>query len=211
MDAKSHWERIYGTKQTTEVSWYQREATLSVKLIRQVAPDRSTPILDVGGGASTLVDSLLELGYSNVTVADIAANALQHAKSRLGAMADRVRWLATDVLSLDLPDHSIGVWHDRAVFHFLLDAEERRRYVSEVRRVLKPDGHVIIATFAEDGPTKCSGLPVARYDAEHLHGEFGDDFHLLTTLREDHTTPGGTVQRFRYCVCSFQPAAIAAA
>ena len=212
MDARSHWESIYGTKAVDEVSWYQREATVSLRLIQGVTSDRNAAILDVGGGASTLVDSLVSLGYTNVTVMDIAANALANARARLGAEAGRVHWIAGDVLTLDLPDHSVDVWHDRAVFHFLTSIDDRRRYVSQVRRVLQPNGHVIVATFAEDGPTRCSGLPVIRYDAEHLHAEFGEGFQLLTTIREEHTTPTGARQLFRYCLCSYQPAsAIAAA
>ena len=203
MDVKNHWESIYSAKDASEVSWYQREATVSIELIRQVAPTRTAAILDVGGGASTLVDSLVSLGYSDVTVLDIAASALATARARLDAKAQRVRWIAGDVLALQLPDHSVDVWHDRAVFHFLLLPEDRRRYVEQVRRVLRPNGHVIIATFAEDGPTKCSGLPVARYDAAQLHDEFGDDFQLLSTIREEHVTPSGGHQRFRYCLCSF--------
>ena len=205
MNIREHWESIYGTKDSTEVSWYQREATLSLRFIRQVAANRAASIIDVGGGASTLVDSLLSMGYSNVTVVDIAANALAATQARLGSLSERVRWIASDALSLDLPDHSIDVWHDRAVFHFLLSPADRQRYVAQVRRVLRPNGHVIIATFAEDGPMKCSGLPVARYDAKTLHGEFGDEFQLLTTIREEHVTPGGGRQAFRYCLCSFQP------
>lgn len=212
MNIREHWESMYATKAATEVSWYQREPTLSVQLIRQVAPDRAAAIIDIGGGASTLVDSLLSLGYSAITVVDIAANALAAARTRLGPESERVRWIAGDALSLDLPDHSIDVWHDRAVFHFLISPDDRRRYVAQVRRLVRPHGHVIIATFAEDGPTKCSGLPVARYDATQLHGEFGDDFRLLTTLREEHVTPSGGRQLFRYCLCSFEPkAAVAAA
>lgn len=211
MDAKSHWETIYGTKSATEVSWYQGEPTTSLELIGQVAPDPSAAILDVGGGASTLVDSLLARGYANVTVADIAANALASARSRLDGKADRVRWIAGDVLALDLPEHSVDVWHDRAVFHFLLSSDDRLRYVQQVARTLRPNGYVVIATFAEDGPTKCSGLPVCRYDAEHLHDEFGDAFQLLKTLREDHTTPSGAIQRFRYCLCAYSPAAVVTA
>ena len=205
MHTREHWESIYGTKDPTEVSWYQREATLSLRLIQQVAPDHAAAIIDVGGGASTLVDSLLSLGYGNVTVVDIAANALAAARSRLGSLSGRVRWIAGDARSLDLPDHSIDVWHDRAVFHFLLSPVDRQQYVAQVRRVVRPNGHVIIATFAEDGPTKCSGLPVARYDAVTLHGEFGHEFQLLTTIREEHVTPGGGRQAFRYCLCSFHP------
>jgi ubiquinone/menaquinone biosynthesis C-methylase UbiE len=211
MNVREHWESIYGTKGATEVSWYQLEATISLQLIQQVAPNQAAAIMDVGAGASTLVDSLVSLGYSDVTVVDLAANALEAARERLGSASSRVRWIAGDALSLDLPDHSIDVWHDRAVFHFLLSPADRQRYVAQVRRVLRPDGHVVIATFAEDGPTRCSGLPVARYNAEQLHGEFGNEFRLLTTLREEHTTPSGTRQTFRYCLCSFQRAAAAAA
>jgi len=212
MDVRNHWESIYSTNADNEVSWYQREASLSVQLIQQVAPRETDTILDVGGGASTLVDSLLSLRYTDVTVLDIAANALAKARARLGSSAEAVRWIAGDVLAIDLPDHSVDVWHDRAVFHFLLSPEDRLRYVAQVRRVLRRNGHVIIATFAEDGPTKCSGLPVARYDAAKLHGEFGDGFHLLSTLREEHLTPRGGRQRFRYCLCSFRPSpAVAAA
>jgi uncharacterized membrane protein YgcG/SAM-dependent methyltransferase len=210
VDSRKHWESVYGSKSVTDVSWYQREATLSLQLIRRVAPDLRSSILDVGGGASTLVDSLVSAGYTDVTVLDIAANALAKAQARLGE--NDVRWIAGDVLALDLPDHSIDVWHDRAVFHFLVESADRRRYVEQVRRVMRPNGHVIVATFAEDGPTKCSGLPVARYDATTLHGEFGRDFHLLETIREEHGTPSGGRQMFRYCLCSFQPdAAVAAA
>jgi ubiquinone/menaquinone biosynthesis C-methylase UbiE len=211
MDARGHWESIYSTRAVDEVSWYQREATISLRLIEGVTSDRNAAILDVGGGASTLVDSLISLHYRNVTVLDIAANALACARARLGAAAERVRWIAGDVLALDLPDHSVDLWHDRAVFHFLTSVEDRRRYVSHVRRVLRPNGHVIIATFAEDGPTKCSGLPVVRYDDERLHREFGEGFQLLTTIREEHTTPTGARQLFRYCLCSYQPAQTIAA
>ena len=211
MNAKEHWQSIYSSKAATEVSWYQREATLSLQLIRQVAPDPSAAIVDVGGGASTLVDSLLALRYTDLTVVDIAAIALDVARARLGAAAEGVRWIAGDVLALDLPDQSIDVWHDRAVFHFLLAPDDRRRYVAQVRRALRPSGHVLVATFAEDGPEKCSGLPVARYDAARLHGEFGSDFELLATVREEHATPAGGRQRFRYCLCSFKPPAAAAA
>jgi ubiquinone/menaquinone biosynthesis C-methylase UbiE len=211
MNVREHWESMYETKGATEVSWYQREATISLQLIAQVAPNHGAAVMDVGGGASTLVDSLVSLGYADITVVDIAANALDAARERLGSTSSRVRWIAGDALSLDLPDRSIDVWHDRAVFHFLLSPADRQRYVAQVRRVLRPDGHVIIATFAEDGPTRCSGLPVARYNAEQLHGEFGNEFRLLTTLREEHTTPSGSRQTFRYCLCSLRQAAAAAA
>ena len=202
-DPRKHWESVYSAKATTEVSWYQSEATLSHELIRKVAPDRSSAILDVGGGASTLVDSLVEEGYSNVGVLDIASNALDAAKARLGPAAGRVRWLTGNVLDADIADHTIDVWHDRAVFHFLLSADDRGRYVGQVRRTLRPGGHVIIATFAEDGPEQCSGLHVARYDAAQMQAEFGPDFELLDSIREEHTTPSGKRQSFRYCIFAY--------
>lgn len=198
MDARKHWESVYNAKRATEVSWYQPEATLSCELIRRVATAPSSAILDVGGGASTLVDLLLKDGYSNVIVLDIAANALATAEARLGASAAAVRWITGDVLDPDIGDHTIDVWHDRAVFHFLLSAEDRRRYVAQVRRTLRRDGHLIIATFAEDGPEQCSGLPVARYGAAQMQAEFGPDFQLLDSIREEHITPAGKRQAFRY-------------
>ena len=206
LDPRKHWESVYSARRATDVSWYQREATLSRELIRKVAPDRSAAILDVGGGASTLVDSLIADGYSNLTVLDIAANALDTARARLGAAAARVRWMTGDVLDPDIADHTIDVWHDRAVFHFLLSAEDRHRYVDQVRRTLRRDGHVIIATFAEDGPERCSGLPVARYDAAQMQAELGSDFQLLDSIREEHVTPAEKRQSFRYCL--FAKAAI---
>lgn len=200
VDPRKHWESVYDARRATDVSWYQREATLSRELIRMVAPDPASAILDVGGGASTLVDSLIADGYSNLTVLDIAANALDTARARLGAAAVRVRWMTGDVLDPDIADHTIDVWHDRAVFHFLLSAEDRRRYVDQVRRTLRRAGHVIIATFAEDGPEQCSGLAVARYDAAQMQAELGSDFELLDSIREEHVTPADKRQSFRYCL-----------
>jgi 2-polyprenyl-3-methyl-5-hydroxy-6-metoxy-1,4-benzoquinol methylase len=136
MDARGHWEKVYGAKKPTEVSWYQREAALSLSLIRRVAADRSTPIIDVGGGASTLVDGLLADGYSNVTVLDVSAAALAHAAARIGGGAGRVTWSEANVLDVELPAAGYHVWHDRAVFHFLTDIGDRQRYVEQVRRAV---------------------------------------------------------------------------
>jgi SAM-dependent methyltransferase len=201
MDRRAHWERVYRTKAATDVSWYQPEARISFELIRRVTSDRSTPILDVGGGASTLVDGLLDAGYSDVTVLDLAASALGEAKLRLGSRARAVRWVEADVLAADLEEHRYGIWHDRAVFHFLTDANSRARYVHQTRRAVRPGGHVIVASFAPEGPDRCSGLDVIRYSAASLHAEFGSGFTLLDSVREEHRTPGGTAQSFVYCLC----------
>lgn len=201
MDPKAHWETVYTTKSPSAVSWFQPEAKRSLDLILTAAPDRASRILDVGGGASRLVDGLLDAGYSHVTVLDIADAALGHCRDRLGERAAGVTWHAADILSSALEPASVDVWHDRAVFHFLVDAAERRLYVEQVRRTLRPGGIVIVATFADDGPPRCSGLDVARYSAGALHGEFGDDFELLRSEREEHQTPSGAVQAFTYCLC----------
>jgi ubiquinone/menaquinone biosynthesis C-methylase UbiE len=169
MSAKQHWETIYRTKATTEVSWFQREAHVSLDLIRSVAPDLDSAILDVGGGASTLVDGLIERGYRSVTVLDIAPAALAAARERLGPAADGVRWIVADALTHPLPPGSVDVWHDRALFHFLTSADDRRTYVAQVQRAVRPNGHVIVATFAAEGPTRCSGLEVRRYGPTELH------------------------------------------
>jgi SAM-dependent methyltransferase len=204
---KTHWETVYRTKRPNEVSWYQAEPTRSLELIRRAVPDPSARIIDVGGGASTLVDGLLHAGYSNLSVLDLSATALAEARRRLGDSATRVHWLEDDVLSAALPEAAYDLWHDRAVFHFLTDASDRAAYVTQVRRAVRPGGHVLIATFAEDGPLKCSGLPVARYSAETLHREFDGGFELVDSARELHVTPGGSTQSFQYCLCRFVPGA----
>jgi ubiquinone/menaquinone biosynthesis C-methylase UbiE len=202
MNTKTHWENIYSTKAADAVSWYQSHPVQSLRLIRQVVGDDTTAsIIDVGGGASTLVDHLLDAGFTDVTVLDISANALASAQARLQERARRVAWLEADVLALQMPSHPFDVWHDRAVFHFLTAAEDRRRYVQAVHRAVKPGGSVIVATFAEDGPSQCSGLDVARYSADQMHAAFGAGFKLITSTREDHHTPFGTVQKFIYCLC----------
>lgn len=201
MDTKAHWERVYRTHATTDVSWYQREARLSLELIRRVIGDRSMPIIDVGGGASTLVDGLLDAGYSDITVLDLARSPLEAAKSRLGSRAPLVRWVETDVLTADLPEDRYDAWHDRAVFHFLSDSQERARYVNQVQRAVRPGGYVIVASFAPEGPKQCSGLEVVRYSCESMHAQFGSGFTLVDSVREEHRTPGGAVQAFVYCLC----------
>ncbi len=199
MDRKAHWENIYTTKHPTNVSWYQPRAAKSLELIRRTGIDSSAQIIDVGGGASTLVDGLLAEGFRNVTVLDVSSAALEAAKQRLGTQdAQAITWLDADITQATLPRHSFDVWHDRAVFHFLAAAEERRNYIAAVTHALKPDGHLIIATFAADGPLRCSGLDVVRYDIMKLRGEFSG-FQFIESSSEDHLTPFGTKQHFIYC------------
>ena len=201
MDTKAHWERVYRTHATTDVSWFQREARLSLELIRRVVQDPLVPVIDVGGGASTLVDGLLDAGYSDITVLDLARSPLEAAKSRLGSRASLVRWVEADVLTAKLPEHRYGMWHDRAVFHFLSRVEDQARYVKQVQRAVRPGGHVVVASFAPEGPRRCSGLEVVRYSCESMHAQFGSNFTLVDSLREEHRTPGGALQAFVYCLC----------
>ena len=201
MQDKSHWESIYGTRSAEAVSWYQRHAARSLEMIRAAAPDLASPIIDVGGGASVLVDELLTAGYTDLTVMDLAGTALAVARSRLGARADEVHWLEADVRQVALPAAHYALWHDRAVFHFLTEPGDGAAYVAQVERSVRSGGHVLVATFAEDGPTRCSGLPVARYSAAALHDAFGPAFELVSTAREEHLTPAGAAQAFTFCLC----------
>jgi ubiquinone/menaquinone biosynthesis C-methylase UbiE len=199
MASREHWERVYSTKAADRVSWFQPHAEQSLDLIEATGASPGASIIDVGGGASTLVDDLLQRGYSAITVLDLSAVALACARARLGALAANVNWIEANVTEAPLPAEAYEIWHDRAVFHFLTSAAERRAYVDTVLRSVKPGGHVIVATFAEDGPTECSGLPVMRYSADELHGEFGEFFQLVRHKKETHVTPFGTEQKFVYC------------
>lgn len=201
MTQRGHWEHIYRTRSPAEVSWYQPEPRLSLDLIHLVAPDLRAPIVDVGGGASTLVDGLLTAGYHRITVLDLSPTALSLARQRLGPRADLVTWLAADVRDVSLPAQGYAVWHDRAVFHFLTDRRDRARYVIRARHAVRHGGHVIVASFSPEGPSKCSGLDVARYSPEGMHAEFGVGFRLLESVQEQHHTPSGAVQAFVYCLC----------
>lgn len=201
MDSKGHWENVYTAKTPDSVSWFQPHAAKSLNLIRSLCIDKSANIIDVGGGASTLVDDLLNEGYAHLSVLDLSAAALSIARSRLGEAASQVKWLQADVTQLEIETHSVDVWHDRAVFHFLTTQMDRDRYVASVLKAVKPGGYVIVATFAEDGPEQCSGLPVRRYAANQLHSQFGAPFELLGHEKETHKTPFGTEQSFIYCYC----------
>ena len=205
MDSHAHWNAICRERAPDQVSWFQTEASLSLALIRGAAPEPRTAILDVGAGASTLVDGLLSAGYHNIFVLDLSAAALACAQTRLGTASDRVAWLEGDILTVDLPSAGYDVWHDRAVFHFLTNPEAREAYIAQVRRAVRPGGLVLVATFAEDGPPRCSGLEVARYSAESLHTTFGPGFQLVHSLRDTHITPWGTPQVFTYCLCRWMP------
>lgn len=201
MSLKTHWEHIYQTKIPTQVSWYQEHSLQSLQLIVRTGIAKTGQIIDVGGGSSALVGDLLNSGYQHITVLDISAAALEAAQHGLGARATEATWLEADVLDVKLPHYEYDLWHDRAVFHFLTGLEDRGRYVSAVKEAVKPGGHVIVATFASDGPERCSGLPVVRYEPESLHHEFGDGFTLLDSTHEAHHTPFGTEQQFIYCYC----------
>jgi ubiquinone/menaquinone biosynthesis C-methylase UbiE len=179
MQSRDHWEKVYTTKSTDAVSWFQPHADVSLDLIKTTGAGLDAAIIDVGGGASTLVDDLLANGYTDLTVLDLSAAALAAARSRLGTRAAAVKWMEADITRAQLPANRYDIWHDRAVFHFLTAAKDRAAYVQAVFRAVKPGGHVIVATFAEDGPDKCSGLPVMRYRADQLHHEFGESFALL--------------------------------
>jgi 2-polyprenyl-3-methyl-5-hydroxy-6-metoxy-1,4-benzoquinol methylase len=201
MDAQQHWDRVYSTKTPQQTSWFRSHLDTSLSLIERTTPDRAAAIIDVGGGESTLVDDLLARGYQSVTVLDISSAALQRAKTRLGIAARQVDWIAADVTAASLPPQAYDVWHDRAVFHFLTSPEQRLAYVRQVLHSVKSGGAVIVAAFGPEGPTKCSGLDVVRYDADTLHSEFGERFRLVEQTEELHRTPSGTMQQFLYCYC----------
>jgi len=204
MDAKSHWEKVYTTKAPDAVSWYAPHLARSLALIESASPERSASIIDIGGGESTLVDDLLARGYNNLTILDVSQTALDTTKARLGEAGERIHWICADVTQADLPARSFDVWHDRAVFHFLVELEQRKAYVELAARAVRPGGHVIVSTFGLEGPTKCSGLDVARYDADSLHDEFGSRFKLVESSKEVHNTPFGTTQQFLYCYCRLE-------
>jgi ubiquinone/menaquinone biosynthesis C-methylase UbiE len=191
---------VYATKQPTEVSWYQAEPVRSLELLRQAGASSETALIDIGGGDSTLVDAVVSEHLGRVTVLDISAAALVRARERLGARASEVTWIKADVTRVELPAQTFDVWHDRAVFHFLTQAEDRARYVATAAAALRPGGTLLIATFAPDGPMRCSGLDVARYSPEGLARELGEAFVLKQGFADVHRTPGEAEQRFTFAV-----------
>ena len=197
MNPKDHWNQVYQTKAPDDVSWFQTRPTISLKLIAATGIGKTQGVIDVGGGASVLVNFLLDEGFTRPTVLDISAAALALARQRLDGRAGDVEWFEADVTEFN-PPRQFNLWHDRAVFHFLTDKTHRQKYVQTLKRTLASDGHVIIATFAIDGPLKCSGLAVARYDAPTISAELGVEFQLLEQVGETHVTPWNTEQKFSY-------------
>jgi len=196
-ELRDHWQKVYATKAPTEVSWYQPVPERSLALIRDTGVPLDAPLLDVGGGASTLVDQLLTAGYTDLTVLDISGIALAVAQHRLGAAAARARWVEADITRFR-PERRYALWHDRAVFHFLVEPDRRQRYLDTLGAALAPGGHLILATFGPQGPTRCSGLPVQRYAAADLDALLAPRYRLVRSEIEDHRTPAGQPQQFLY-------------
>jgi 2-polyprenyl-3-methyl-5-hydroxy-6-metoxy-1,4-benzoquinol methylase len=195
---KDHWERIYKKLSPSEVGWYQAYPEKSLKLINNTCEGTDCRIIDVGGGTSNLSEHLLEQGFTKLTVLDISGNSINKAKSQLGDKSSRITWIAADITKYSFKEQ-YDVWHDRAVFHFLADAEERKGYINSLNQALKLNGHLIMATFGLDAPPKCSGLPVVRYSPETLQNELGDNFNLVNSYSENHVTPSEVSQNFIYC------------
>lgn len=196
-DRKEHWENVYQQNSPLKLSWYKEDQELSMRLVHDTHISRDAAIIDVGGGASTLVDMLVNEGYTNLTVLDVAARALAHARTRLADKASRIQWYEEDVTRFESPNQ-YSLWHDRAVFHFLINKTDRDRYVKVLRQSLRSGGHLIMMTFAIDGPSKCSGLDIVQYDEHTLVAVLGNGFQLMESGFENHFTPAGKQQKFAY-------------
>jgi len=199
MNQKDHWEQVYSTKLTQKLGWYAPHLQTSLSWIKGLKLAHDAPIIDVGGGASTLVDDLLEAEYRSVTVLDISEKVVSTVRARLGKRAELATWLEGDITSVDLPKHYFELWHDRAVFHFLTEQKQQRKYRENLLKALKPGGHLIVGTFTPEAPAKCSGLPVQRYSQEQLEYTLGGEFVLKRHHKELHITPGGVEQMYLYC------------
>lgn len=197
-DRKEHWEKIYGTKKSDEVSWFQRYPKTSMEFVRLFNLPLDAKIIDVGGGDSNLIDTLLDQGYTDITVLDISANAIERTKARLGEKAARVKWIVSDVTEFE-PAEQYDFWHDRAAFHFLTSEALADKYVAIAKRGIKPGGYLVLGTFSESGPKKCSGLDIQQYSEESMSAKFTDGFERIRCVHEDHTTPFDTVQHFLFC------------
>jgi ubiquinone/menaquinone biosynthesis C-methylase UbiE len=204
VDVKSHWEEMHKTKSSTEVSWYQTRPSLSLKLIEVTGIEKGQSIIDVGGGSSKLVDYLMDEGYKELAVLDISEQSLMIAKARLGDRESDVRWYVVDATEFQ-PPRQFDLWHDRAVFHFLTDEQDRRKYVNVLKNALMPEGYLVMATFAIDGPKRCSGLDTVQYDEESMGLELGDEFTLMDKTDEIHITPGDKEQKFTYFLYQRRP------
>lgn len=201
MNRKNHWENVYQTKDVDQVSWYLDHLDNSFQMILDTKVSKDAAIIDVGGGSSTLVDDLLQHGFADVSILDISGKALENSKERLGQKSESAEWIEADITQVSLPENHYDVWHDRAVFHFLTDENDRRKYVELVKKSLKVGGHIIVASFGLNGPKKCSGLDVVQYSPDSMHGEFGKSFELVKSISETHETPFNTTQEFIYCYC----------
>lgn len=196
-DRKAHWQTVYQKNSSSAVSWYQKEPKLSLELIRRTGVSDDESIIDVGGGVSVLVDFLCQDGFTNLSVLDISANALADAKKRLGDLSKNIKWIESDITEF-CPSHQFSLWHDRAVFHFLTEESDRKKYVNALSQALKEEGHLIIAAFSIGGPDKCSGLEIVQYDSAKLKAELGEYFELLEERNEIHMTPANKEQKFKY-------------
>lgn len=205
MTNEEHWEDVYSQKRADEVSWYRPRLDQSLALLDICQLEASARIVDIGGGASTFVDDLLGRGFTDITVVDLSGAALRQSRERLGDRADGVRWLRGDATQALLEPASVDLWHDRAVFHFLVDPAKRGAYLEQVERALRPGGYAIVATFALDGPERCSGLPVARYSPETIAKTFGEDYEKIAEAHEAHLTPWGSRQSFSYALLRRHP------
>lgn len=197
-DLKEHWENIYSNKKLEEVSWYQPTPETSLKFITEMDLPKNAAIIDVGGGDSFLVDNLLKLGYTNISVLDISGGALKRAKERLGKEAERVTWIEADASDFQ-PDKQYDLWHDRAAFHFLTDEDKIGSYLKTLENSVKPGGHVVLGTFSDKGPDKCSGIVIRKYSTEELGSLLSNDFEKLKCMNLDHHTPWDSVQNFSFC------------
>lgn len=197
---KEHWDHVYRTRPAEQVSWFQEEPALSLALIAAAGVGRDEPVVDVGGGASVLVDRLLDQGFNNLSVLDISQTALRIARDRLGPRSADVAWVTEDVTAWMPKQAAFRLWHDRAVFHFLVDGADRAGYVRALDRGLQAGGFVILAPFSLTGPERCSGLPVRRYSAEALRSELGPGYELVEQRSQTHLTPAGNSQDFLWCL-----------
>ncbi len=197
LERQTHWQNVYQTKGERDVSWFQEIPAISLDLIRATGVAADASIIDIGGGASRLADALVAEGYHSVSVLDVSEKALATSRGRLGPRAKDITWIVADVTAWQ-PDKNYDLWHDRAAFHFLTEPADRTAYAECVRKAVRPGGHVIIGTFAPDGPERCSGLPVVRHDAASIGEVLGPSFKLIESRRHDHKTPGGTIQRFQF-------------
>jgi len=196
-DRQAHWQNVYSTKAEKEVSWFQENPAPSLELIAATGISTDAAVIDVGGGASRLVDRLIEKGFGRVAILDVSEKALEATKRRLGRRGDEINWIVADVTTWN-PSGPYDLWHDRAAFHFLTDPADRDAYVVRLKKAVRPGGHVIIATFAPDGPERCSGLPIVRYDPAAIAAALGPEFELVDSMRHDHVTPSGSTQRFQF-------------